>query len=215
MTRIATDLNQRKSVLSVFYLFLLLQTISLKAEQPDSTLKKIKLLKTQIKSAADIFKINPIYLSAIIYIERTLNYDWEDDALDELLAKAGLNSSIGFCQIKIKTAYWIETQLYDSNSIYFLGKRFKKILFINSSTEELISKLINDSLNILYAAAYIKIIQSRWEKTGCSINDKPEIIGTLFSTGLFNINGTERKPNKYPKPNSFGEKVRKSISLFH
>ena len=54
----------------------------------------------------------------------------------------------------------------------------------------------------------------RWEKFGYPINNKLEIIGTLYSTGLFYRDGTERKPNSNPKANEFGEKVKKYISIF-
>jgi hypothetical protein len=88
------------------------------------------------------------------------------------------------------------------------------VFLVSKSPAELISKLSKDSLNIIYAAAYIRIIQSRWKKEGFSIDEKPEIIGTLFSTGLFYRNGKERVPREKPKANEFGEKVKKAIILF-
>ncbi len=51
-------------------------------------------------------------------------------------------------------------------------------------------------------------------KTRISINDKPEIIGTLYSTGLFYKDNLERNPNSNPKANEFGEKVKIAIRLF-
>ena len=198
------------------YLFFLLVlfVVPLYAEQPDVTLLKIKEHKTVIESAAKYFEINPKHLKAIIYVERTLNYNWEDDALDIPLAEGGFNSSIGFCQVKMKTAYWIEVQLNDSKSNYFPGKKYSGLLKVNKSPEAIIKKLQNDSLNIYYAAAYLRIMQSRWSKSNCSIDDKPEILGTLYSTGLFHIDGTERKPRKNPEENAFGKKVTEASELF-
>jgi hypothetical protein len=69
-------------------------------------------------------------------------------------------------------------------------------------------------LNILYAAGYLRIMESRWEKTGYQLKYKPGILGTLYSTGLFYNNGEERKPRQNPKPNAFGKKVREAIKLF-
>jgi len=188
--------------------------VPLFAELPDITLLKIKEHKTLIESAAKYFDINPKYLSAIIYVERTLNYDWEDDVLDIPLAEGGFNSSIGFCQVKMKTAYWVEVQLSDSKSSYFPGKKYSSCLKMSKSPEEIIKKLQSDSLNIYYAAAYIRIMQSRWSKTNCSIDNKPEILGTLYSTGLFHIDGTEREPRKNPEANSFGKKAAETCELF-
>lgn len=198
------------SILLIIFLF----ASQLLAENPDTTLNKINKNINLIRETSERFDINYKTLCAIIYVERTLNYDWEDKALDEILANAGLNSSIGFCQVKMKTAYWIEKQLNDSTNIFYCGKKYENILKISKSPEEIILKLKNDSLNILYAAAYIKIMENRWQKAGFPINKKPEIIGTLYSTGLFYLNGTERKPNRNPKANEFGEKVKNSIHLF-
>ena len=193
---------------------LILFVVPLSAEQPDITLSKITEHKTLIESTAKYFEVNPKYLRAIIYVERTLNYNWEDDALDIPLAEGGFNSSIGFCQVKMKTAYWIEVQLNDSKSSYFPGKKYSRLLKVSKSPEEIIKKLQSDSLNIFYAAAYLRIMQSRWSKANCSIDDKPEILGTLYSTGLFHIDGIERKPRKNPETNSFGKEVAEACGLF-
>jgi len=193
---------------------LILLSFNLFAENTDTTISKIKDNITLIKSASKKFDIDYRILCSVIYTERTLNYNWEDKALDNVLAEVGLNSSIGFCQVKIKTAYWIEIQLSDTNSIYYCGKKYRHIIKVSLTPEEIITKLNNDSLNILYAAAYIKIMVNRWLKAGFPISNKPVIIGTLYSTGLFHIDGTERKPNLKPVPNEFGTKVKNSIVIF-
>lgn len=185
-------------------------------ENPETTFNKIKEKQFHIASAAKRSDIKKEYLSAIIFVERTLNYNWEDDALDIILADAGLNSSIGFCQVKMKTAYWIELQLKDETSRFFPGKKYKNILNESDAKAEIIKKLVNDSLNILYAAAYLRIIISRWEAEKFSIKEKPEIQATLYSTGIFKADGSERKPNNYPQPNKFGLKVLEVIQkLYH
>ena len=154
-------------------------------EHPDTTLAKLRQRAELIESASNMFDVNSRILASIIYAERTLNYTWEDDALDSYLAVAGLNSSIGFCQVKMKTAYWIEVQLNDTSSIYFPDEKYKGVLSLSNSPEEIITKLENDSLNILSAAAYLRIIISLWEKSGFPIDDRADIVGTLYSTGLF------------------------------
>ncbi|MBU1681168.1 MAG: hypothetical protein KKD86_20300 [Bacteroidetes bacterium] len=187
-------------------LILTLSTIAI-AEHPDTTLSKLQQRAELLKSASKMFDINSKILSSIIYTERTLNYSWEDDALDRYLADASLNSSIGFCQVKLKTAYWIEVQLNDSNSAYFPDKKYKWKLSLSNTPEEIIHKLENDSLNIMYASAYLRIIMSLWEKAGFPIDDRADILGTLYSTGLFKRDGKERKPNGSPKANKFGKEV--------
>lgn len=204
-----------KSILyPIIFICIIFSQPLLKAENPDTTIKKINQKLFFIKSAAEKLDIDFKTLCAIIYTERELNYNWEDDALDILLAKSGLNSSIGFCQIKMKTAYWIELQLKDASSIFYCGVKYNNILKLSKSADEIINKLAIDSLNILYAAAYIKIMAHRWKTDGYPIHNKPEILGTLYSTGLFYSDGKERKPHSTPQPNKFGLEVKKSVKFF-
>lgn len=114
----------------------------------------------------------------------------------------------------MKTAYWIEVQLSDSTSHFYPGKSYSGILPISKSPREIIEKLQNYSLNIHYAAAYVKIIQNYWKKTGFPIINRPDILGTLFSTGVFYRSGEIRKPNANPISNMFGKKTLYAYELF-
>lgn len=188
--------------------------INIFAENPDTTIFKITQNKSLIYKACDLFDVDVKILSSIIFVERRENFTWEDDAMDEYLAQVGLNSSIGFCQVKLKTTYWIENQLNDTSSIFYPGENYNHILDVSKSSREIIDKLQNDSLNIMYAAAYLRIMISRWEKEDYPIDQKSDILGTLYSTGLFYRNGEERKPNSNPKANHFGKMVLDSIIRF-
>lgn len=55
----------------------------------------------------------------------------------------------------MKTAYWIERQLADRNSEFYPGKKYEKTLSVSQSPEDMIEKLNNDTINLLYAAAYL------------------------------------------------------------
>ena len=115
-------LSRRLIWFPAFLIFLFFFLINpTKAEEPEVALSKINERIELIKEASSIFNIDYKILSAIIYTERTLNYDWRDDALDVIIAEAGLNSSIGFCQVKLKTAYWIEKQL-NTTGKYLLSR---------------------------------------------------------------------------------------------
>ena len=184
-----------------------IQTV-LNAEHSDTTLTKLEEQKANIEYAAKSFDINSDYLRAIIYVERTNNYTWQDEYFDDYLAKKGQNSSIGFCQVKMKTAYWIEHQLNDSLSEFYPKKKYQSILRISQSPQEIIDKLNDDRTNLLYAAAYMRIIQSYWEQAGFSIDDSVDIIATIFSYGIFSREtGKPLKPHGDPKANRFGKKV--------
>jgi len=184
------------------------------AENKIETTQLINSNKNIINQAAVTFNIDKNILKSVIYAERTLNFDWFDKALDTPTALKGYNSSIGFCQVKMKTAYWIEVQLSDSTSEFYPGKQYQNILPVSKSPREIITKLQIDSLNICYAAAYLKIIQNYWQKAGFSIKNRPDILGTLYSTGLFNRKGKIRRPNANPQANAFGKKAKEAYQSF-
>lgn len=196
------------------FFFVILFSVLIFAEHPDTTLSKINVRYKLIENASKIFNINQVYLSAVIYTERTNNYDWTDDVFDEIIAKVGKSSSIGFGQIKMRTAYFIERQLSDSTKDFYCGKKYESILEVSGTPTQIIKKLQNDSLNILYASAYLRMMQTFWNKRGYSIDNKPEIIGSLYQLGLFHSDGKVREPHFNPKANEFGEKVKESIELF-
>lgn len=191
----------------IFACFLLLVSF-LFAEDPDTTLAKFREQLRNIEYASKTFDVDPLKLKSIIYVERTNNYDWRDEYFDDYLANKGQNSSIGFCQVKMKTAYWIECQLADSTSEFYPRKRYENILLVSQSPQEIIDKLKDDGTNLLYAAAYMRIIQSYWESKGYPIDDRVEIIATIFSYGIFSREtGEPLKPHNDPKSNRFGEEA--------
>lgn len=186
----------------------------LHAEHPDSTLIKLNEQSANIEYASKTFDIDPVKLKAITYVERTNNYNWQDEYFDEFLAKKGQNSSIGFCQVKMKTAYWIEYQLADSTSEFYPGEKYKEILPISQTPQEIIDKLEDNRTNLLYASAYMRIIQSYWESRGYSIDERVDIIATIFSYGIFSrATGEALKPNANPQPNWFGGEALKTYFI--
>ncbi|MFH1527212.1 MAG: hypothetical protein ABIG69_11285 [Bacteroidota bacterium] len=192
---------------NLIIIFVIISVSNSFAVHPDTTILKLFQRKEFLLSASKKFDINSKILSSIIYVERTQNHTWEDDALDRYLADAGLNSSIGFCQVKLKTAYWIEVQLIDSTTKHYPGKKYEGLLHVSSSLTELLQKLQVDFLNIFYAAAYVCIMQKRWGKAGFSIAEKPDNLGVLYSTGLFYSNGKKIIPNSASKAKKFGKET--------
>ncbi|MEA3392938.1 MAG: hypothetical protein U9Q91_08160 [Candidatus Marinimicrobia bacterium] len=191
----------------IFACFILVISI-LHAEHPDSTLLKLEEQSENIEYASKTFDIDTQKLKAIIYVERTNNYNWQDEYFDDYLARKGQNSSIGFCQIKIKTAYWIEFQLADSTSDFYPGTKYEDILSISQSPQEIIDKLKDNQSNLLYASAYMRIIQSYWDSKGYSIDNRVDIIATIFSYGMFSRKtGIPLKSHGNPNPNYFGKET--------
>lgn len=185
------------------------------AEHPDLTLFKFKEQSANIEYASKTFDIDPLKISSIIYVERVNNFTWQDEYFDDYLAKKGQNSSIGFCQVKMKTAYWIECQLADSLSEFYPGKKYRCVLSVSKSPQEIIDKLKDVRTNLCYASAYMRIIQSYWKNKGYSIDDRVDIIATIFSYGIFSRStGEPLKPNANPKSNWFGEQALEIYNRF-
>ena len=166
-----------------------------------STQNDIYSREKYISTAAKSFHIKPRILATIIFTERYLNYTFVDKELDFLLLDFGINASVGFAQVKPKTAKWIEKQLHNPNEKGYLGKDCSLKLPISRRESQLNTKLRSDSLNIMYAAAYIAIFIKMWEKVGKNISNNIAVLATLYSHGYIN-------PEKL-KVNSFGKNAYK------
>lgn len=116
------------------------------------------------------------------------------------------NLSYGVTGIKENTAKKIEQYLKDSTSCYYLGKKFSHLLDYDSLSNY--TNNINDTMSVrvkrlvqfnnhyysyLYAALFVKQIKMQWERAGFPIDDRPEILASLFNLGY-----NKSKPKKNP-----------------
>ena len=105
--------------------------------------------------------------------------------------------SYGVTGIKEHTAAAIERHLKDTSSLYYLGPEYERLLdydstanYVNAYNDTLsvrVQRLIqphNHYYSYLYTALFIKQIMKQWERKGYPINDRPEILATLFNLGL-------------------------------
>jgi hypothetical protein len=173
----------------------------------ERVVKEIAEHQELICSAAYTFALSPRLVASIIYAERYLNFNWEDDLLDGLFAESGYNSSVGFAQVKVTTAFWIEKEVHNTQSLYYLGDNAERRFRRSTSRPDLIHRLLNDSINILYCCAYVAMIQHRWENAGVFFSEQNEtgILATLYSLGAIRFDGSERIPHPNPQMNHFGE----------
>ena len=169
-----------------------------------------------IVRAAQQVGLSPRLVASIIYAERYLNYNWEDAVLDDVLAKVGYSSSVGFAQIKVNTAFWIEKELNTPRSEYYLGAEIAVTVKRSTSRAELIEKLKNDSINIRYCCAYLSMVKHRWSKAGVFLRDENEtgILASLYSLGVISSDGKERKPHADAAMNKFGTTVQEFYDSF-
>ena len=97
--------------------------------------------------------------------------------------------SLGVTGIKIPTAQKIEKNLKDSSSIFYLGKRYENLLDFKTGNvaQERFKRLTSYKTHYstyLYAALNVKQIKMQWERLGHPINERSEILATLYNIGF-------------------------------
>lgn len=123
--------------------------------------------------------------------------------------------SFGVTGIKEHTAKRIEFLLKNKSSEFYLGEKYEHLLdFATADTaQERMDRLTsfrNHYYSYMYAAVFLKQVKLQWEKGGFPIDNRPEILATLFNVGF-----PQSKPKKNPrvggstikiheKPYSFG-----------
>jgi len=100
--------------------------------------------------------------------------------------------SWGVMGMKEETAEMVENNLKDKNSPFYLGPQFENLLDFSATeaTDKESARFLrltdqhDHSYAYLYAALFLKQIMAQWEKAGYNIDDRPEILATLFNLGF-------------------------------
>lgn len=105
----------------------------------------------------------------------------------------GTQFSYGVAGIKTNTAIAIENNLKDKNSPYYLGFSYENILdFTTPDVDaERMTRLTdpkNHYYSYLYTGLFIKEVMAQWQNAGYPINNRPEIIATIFNIGFNHSN---------------------------
>lgn len=107
--------------------------------------------------------------------------------------------SFGVTGIKELTAQKIEAYLKDSTSSYYLGKKYEHVL--DFKTEDIMTERMdrltsyrNHFYSYMYAGAFLKQVRNQWKRHKFPIDDRPEILATLFNLGF-----PKSKPNADPQ----------------
>jgi hypothetical protein len=162
----------------------------------------------EISSAAAKFNVDARLLAAVVYAERSLNWRTGEDVVDIVLARLGHNSSVGVAQVKVETAEWIGQQLHDPASAGYLGPRSEMLLCVRKSRQDLINALEDPHENLLYAAAYLALIEKAWNVALAAPGMQGKeagIVATLYSLGLVRNDGSIRTARVGAQANQFGQ----------
>ena len=172
-----------------------------------------KVLKEAvIKDAGSITKatnavgISPRQIVSILIVEQLRLFNSEREIFKSVFAPLKIlgnqsQFSWGVMGIKQDTAKQIEQNLTSSSSVWYLGSEFINMLDYPATTTdndaERFNRLTNEHdryYSYLYSAIFIKEIEKQWEKAGFPIDNRPDILATLFNIGFANSH-----PNSNPE----------------
>ena len=149
--------------------------------------------KPLIDSVAEVTGVEPRLIVSVLVGEQIRLFNSNREAYKKWIGPLKILSvettfSLGVTGIKVLTAQTIEKNLKDSSSVFYLGKRYEKLLDFQTKNiaQERFNRLTsykNHFYSYLYAALNVKQINVQWEKSGFPISERPEILATLYNIG--------------------------------
>jgi hypothetical protein len=167
--------------------------------------------KKYIDSAAAACGVEPRMIVACLVGEQVRLFNSRRERFKNLVAPLKTlaletNMSFGVTGIKEQTARNIETYLKDPQSPFYCGSKYEHLLDYDSTRNY--NNAHNDTLSLrvkrlvqykdhyysyLYAGIFIRQIATQWKNAGYSIDERPEILASIFNLGY-----RKSIPKKYP-----------------
>ena len=98
--------------------------------------------------------------------------------------------------------------LEDEEGVFYLGDTLRDRIPLSKDRDELVGRLNDPSWNILYAGAYLRMIQNHWKQSLSAPWNEHRMVGivaTVYSVGLTTHHGTVRPAHEFPLTNRFGD----------
>jgi hypothetical protein len=150
--------------------------------------------KYLIDSVAYLTGVEPRLIVSVLVGEQIRLFNSNREAYKKWIGPLKILSvettfSLGVTGIKVPTAQMIERNLKDTSSVFYLGKQYENLLDFNTnaiSTERFnrLTDYKNHFYSYMYAALNVKQMKVQWEKAGYPIDNRPEILATLFNIGF-------------------------------
>lgn len=150
-----------------------------------------------INLAAMRARIDPRLLVSVLVVEQLRLFTSEREVYKQIfqpLKILGTQSkfSWGVMGMKEETAEAVERNLEDKNSPFYLGPEFENLLDFSAAEIANKSNVRFERLtdqrdhyySYLYAALFLKQIMAQWDGAGYNIDNRPEILATLFNLGF-------------------------------
>jgi len=167
--------------------------------------------KKYIDSAAAACGVEPRMIVACLVGEQVRLFNSRRERFKNLVAPLKTlaletNMSFGVTGIKEQTARNIETYVKDPQSPFYCGSKYEHLLDYDSTRNY--NNAHNDTLSLrvkrlvqykdhyysyLYAGIFIRQIATQWKNAGYSIDERPEILASIFNLGY-----RKSIPKKYP-----------------
>ena len=176
--------------------------------------------KPLIDSVANLTNVEPRLIVAVLVGEQIRLFNSDREAYKKWIGPLKILSvestfSLGVTGIKLTTAQIIERNLKERESTFYLGAKYEHLLDYKTNTPDIerfrrLTDYKNHFYSYLYAALNIKQLKIQWERAGFPIDDRPEILATLYNIGF---EGSVPKANPavggatlmiHDKPYSFG-----------
>jgi hypothetical protein len=152
--------------------------------------------KHLIDSAARCSGVEPRLIVACLVGEQIRLFNSSREAYKRWIGPLKILSveskfSFGVTGIKEATAIQIEERLKDSLSVFYPGKEYEHLLDFSGPdpVQERIKRLTsfrNHYYSYLYAGLFLRQVMLQWQHAGFSVQQKPEILATLFNIGFAN-----------------------------
>jgi hypothetical protein len=160
--------------------------------------------KALIDSAARLTHVEPRLIVSCLVGEQIRLFNSDREAYKKWIGPLKVLSveskfSLGVTGIKDFTAAKMEAALKDPSSVYYMGKQYEKLLDFKTedTVQERFDRLTsfrNHFYSYLYAAVFLRQMKVQWERKGFPIDNRPEILATLFNVGY-----PQSVPKKNPK----------------
>lgn len=149
--------------------------------------------KPLIDSVATVTGVEPRLIVSVLVGEQIRLFNSSREAYKKWIGPLKILSvettfSLGVTGIKVPTAQTIEKNLKDSTSVFYLGKQYENLLDFKTGNpaQERFNRLTsykNHYYSYLYAALNVKQINQQWKRSGFPIDERPEILATLYNIG--------------------------------
>lgn len=150
--------------------------------------------QAQIKKVSEETGVPSRLLVSMLVGEQLRLYTSEREVFKQIfqpLKILGVQSkfSWGVMGMKEETAKRVELNLKDKTSPFYLGSAYENILDFKTAEldTERFNRLVdqhNHYYSYLYTALYLKQIMAQWQQAGYNIDNRPEILATLFNLGF-------------------------------